>query len=449
MKGLCLLIFCVSTFSVCAQSPGQIIRPAGGTGVTALNPNGDAFSSATTGGFTSNDISQSEILYKIVPAAIKEPTGDLANGPSGGFTDIVRRFDGSGFYIYSDGTNIFFRLRIGKVISGSKGYSALIDTDGKMGNSGPYADPNYLAPTNNGNGNPGFEYEVVLQTNFQVAVYNVNGSANPGSPVAAYTLNTNSQISVALTTDGNNPDYFYDWYVPLFAIGSPASFRVTATTVTSPNSALQSIRSDVYGIDDSQATPTNAWVTATNAQPAITISAIGNSGSGVSAVATAPPTVNSPVNIGTNVSVSGGWTAIDASKPSPATISLYKNNTFVGTATVSSGGVWSIPVTTVAVGDVFYATAVATGESQSLQSNNVTAGCTAIPAAPAITCASSKGITGTTSLGTTITIYKVTTTNASPTSSQLSTGLSYINNGTNQTFNYYGTNPQSGNACQG
>lgn len=449
MRVLCFLFFCMSSFSVYAQSPGQIIRPAGGTGVTALNPNGDAYSSATTGGFSTNDISQSEIMYKVVPAAIIEPTGDLANGPSGGFTDIVRTVDGSGFYIYSDGTNIFFRLRIGSVISGSKGYSALIDTDGKMGNSGPYADPNYLAPTNTGNGNPGFEYEVVLQTNFQVAVYNVNGSANPGSPVATYPLNTNSQISVALTTDGNNSDYFYDWYVPLSAIGSPASFRLTATTVTSPNSALQGIRSDIYGINDSQATPTNAWVTATNAQPAITVASIGSSGSGVSAVATAPPTVNGPINTGTNVSVGGSWTATDPSKPSPATISLYKNNTFIGTTTVTTGGVWSIPVSTVAVGDVFYATAIAAGESQSLQSNNVTAGCTTIPAAPAVTCASSKGITGTIPLGTTITIYQVTTTNASPTFTQLSTGLVYTNNGTNQIFNYYGGNSETGNACQG
>lgn len=208
------------------------------------------------------------------------------------------------------------------------------------------------------NGNPGFEYEVVLQTNFQVAVYNVNGNANPGSPVATYALNTISQISMALTRDGNTTDYYYDWYVPLSAIGSPASFRVTATTVTSPSSALQGIRSDVYGIDDSQANPTNAWVTATNAQPAITIASISSSGSGVSAVTTAPPVVNGPINIGTNVSVSGSWTAIDASKPSPATISPYKNNTFIGTATVNSGAVWNITVAAVAVGDVFYARAI-------------------------------------------------------------------------------------------
>lgn len=449
MKGICFLFLCVISLSAKAQSPGQIVRPAGGNGVTLLNPNGDGFSSITSGGITSNDISESEIPYKVVPVAITEPTGDVATGPSGGFTDIVKTVDGSGFYIYSDGTNIFFRLRIGSIISGSKGYSALIDTDGKIGNSGPNADPNYVAPTNTSNGNPGFEYEIVLQTNFQVAVYNVDGNSNPGSPIATYALTTNSQISTALSTDGNNRDYFYDWYAPLSAIGSPVSFRVAATTVTSPSSALQGSRSDIYGIDDARASVSSAWTTVANAQPVITVASIGNAGAGVGAVITAAPIVNGPINTGINISVGGSWTAMDVSKPSPATITLYKNNIAVGTATVTTGSTWSITVPTAAAGDIFYAKAVATGETTSLQSNNITAGCISVPAAPTITCASSKGITGLIPLGTTVNIYQVTTTNASPTFTPLSTGLVYTNNTTDQTFNYYGGNSQTGNACQG
>src|SRR6476469_4457123 len=108
------IVLCIFTFSnLHAQSPGQIVRPAGGIGITKLNPNGDGYSSATTTGFTTDDIAQSEVGYKIVPPAITEPTGDLATGPSGGFTDIVKTVDNSGFYIYTDGTNLFFRLRIG------------------------------------------------------------------------------------------------------------------------------------------------------------------------------------------------------------------------------------------------------------------------------------------------------------------------------------------------
>ena len=117
----------------------------------------------------------------------------MATGPSGGFTDIVKTVDNSGFYIYSNGINLHFRLRIGGIISGSKGYSVLIDTDGRMGNSGRYADPNYQAPTNTSNGNPGFEYEVVFQTNFRVEVYDVNGPGNPVS-TANFPLSSHSRF---------------------------------------------------------------------------------------------------------------------------------------------------------------------------------------------------------------------------------------------------------------
>jgi hypothetical protein len=449
MKIFSLLYCCILSTALYAQSPGQIVRPAGGSGVTILNPNGDGFSSAQVSGFINNDISESEIVYKVVPAAVIEPTGDVATGPSGGFTDIVRVVDGSGFYIYSNANNIYFRLRIGNIISGSKGYSALIDTDGKMGSSGPNADTNYVAPTNTSNGNPGFEYEVVLQSNFQVAVYNIDGKTNPGNPVAAYSLNTNSQISTALSTDGNNADYFYDWYAPLSAIGSPASFRVVATTVTSPLSALQGSRSDVYGIDDSKATVSDAWITVTNAQPAITIASISSAGTGVGAVTTATPIVSGPVNIGANILVSGTWTAMDASKPSPATVTLFQNNTALTTTTLANGGTWNIMVPTVSAGDIFYARAVASGESPSLQSNNVTAGCISSPASATITCASAKGITGNIPSGATVNIYQITSANASPTFTPLTTGLVYINNASDRTFNYYGTNTQSGDACQG
>jgi hypothetical protein len=82
------------------------------------------------------------LIYRYV---VIEPTGDLATGPAGGFTDIVKTVDNSGFYIYYDGVNLLFRLRIGGIISGSKGYSIMLDTDGKIGNSGPYAYPKLVA----------------------------------------------------------------------------------------------------------------------------------------------------------------------------------------------------------------------------------------------------------------------------------------------------------------
>jgi len=446
-----LLMLLLLPFATCfAQSPGQIVRPAGGSGATILNPNGDAYSSATAAGFVTSDITQSEILYKIVPPAVNEPTGDIATGPSGGFTDIVKTIDNSGFYVYSDGTNLLFRLRIGNIINGSKGYSVLIDTDGKMGNTGPAPDPNYVAATNTSNGNPGFEYEAVLQTNFQVAVYSIDGTTAPGSPVAVYALNTHSQISMALSTDGNNPDYFYDWYIPLSAIGTPASFRLSATTVTAPSSALQGSRSDIYGINDATSgSAANGWTTVINQQPPITTASIGSAGSGPGPVCTNAPVLTAPVNTGSNIGVGGTWTRLDAGKPATATITLFRNGVSAGTTMASTGGSWSIVVPTIAPGDVFYARAQATGESSCLGSNPVTAACAATPAAPTITCASTKGITGTIPLGTAISIYQVLTTQNNPTATPLTTGLVYINNATNRTFDYFGTNIQSGNACQG
>lgn len=65
------------------------------------------------------------------------------------------------------------------IVSGSKGYSILMDTDGKFGATGANADPNYLASTTGVNGNPGFEIAIVLETNFIIAIYNVDGTSTP------------------------------------------------------------------------------------------------------------------------------------------------------------------------------------------------------------------------------------------------------------------------------
>src|SRR6478672_7339727 len=172
-----LLLFIVSIYNGHAQTPGIIVRPAGSNGPAVLDPNADAYTSATTSGFTANDITSSEIPYKVVAPVIAEPTGDLLRGPSGNFSDIVKTVDGSGLYLFNDGANLLCRLRIGGIVSGSKGYSILIDTDSKFGATGAYADPNYQPATTGNNGNPGFELEVVLETNFQIDIYNVDGTS--------------------------------------------------------------------------------------------------------------------------------------------------------------------------------------------------------------------------------------------------------------------------------
>jgi hypothetical protein len=432
--------FCLSVLF--AQSPGLIVRPATGHVSTILNPTAPlAYASASTSGFVNNDIAESKIPFIIVPPMLIEPTGDVATGPNGGFTDIVQTVDGSGFYIAKSTTNLLFRLRIGAIISGAKGYSVLIDTDGKMGNSGPYADPTYVAATNTSNGNPGFEYEVVFRTGFGVTVYNVDN----GSPVfiKTYSLATHSQISVALSTDGNNADYFYDWYVELADIGNPASVRLAATTVTSPTSALQGSRSDIYGIDDrNYKNAASAWEAVINAQPSISIT---NFPTGtIGATCTSAPLLHSPIIIGSSVNVTGLWTRLDASKPNTATIRLYKTGIGeIGSITATSGVQWTITVPLIVAGEVFYTMAQSNGESQCLQSNSVTAGCASIPAAPVVSCASTKGLSGTLPNGASILIYELSTASATPT--LLTTNL--VVSGTN--WNYYGSNGTSSNACSG
>lgn len=403
--------------AVNAQSPGLIVRPGGGNGVTPLNPNGDGFSSATNSGFASSDITESEIPYKIIPPPFLEPVADLLRGPSTLYSDLVRQVDGSGFYVYNDGTNMLFRLRLGNIVAGSKGYSILIDTDNRFGNSGASADPNYQAATTGVNGNPGFELEVVLETNFRVAVYNVDGTSNPVF-LSSYPVNTNSQISVALSTVTNTPDYFYDFYVPLSALGISAAtpLRMTATTVMAPTAAIGGPKSDIYGVDDAALNNTmKSWEQAINNQPVFTTTSITNAGSGPGAVCTAAPTVTGPLAAGASVTINGTWTRLDANKPATATITLYKNGVAAGTTTASSGSGWSISGISLSEGDVIYAQAQASGESKCLQSNNVkVVSCTAANISSTtgftILCSGVKGFEGDCVAGTKIKIYQVSST---------------------------------------
>ena len=390
---LCLLI----PYKNFSQTPGIIVRPAGSNGPAVLDPNADGYTSATLSGFGTDDIANSEILYKKVTPIIAEPTGDLLRGPTGKYSEIVRTLDGSGFYLYSDGTNLLCRIRIGGIVSGAKGYSVMLDTDDKFGNTGSYADPNYQAATNGNNGNPGFEFEIVLETNFRIAVYNVDGTSNPVF-VTSYSINSNSQISVATTTDGGDPDYFYDFYVPFSAMGISAStpIRAAATTVMSPQAAIGGPKSDIYGISGKDYM--DDWITTILNQPTFTRDSISAGGGGVKATCTAPPFLNGPI-LPTATVITGTWTKSPYSSVSTATITLFKAAISIGSTTVSSGGTWSINVSGLSNNDVIIAKAQAASESMCLSSNSeLVNACNSstMPATPILTCSSgSKGINGT------------------------------------------------------
>jgi hypothetical protein len=226
-KSFSLIIAFFITTVLFAQTPGLILKPATGAGASVLDPDGDGYVSAKTNGvqigFTNppnNDVTQSEIPY--APIVQPDPTSDLLRGPSCSFGDIVG-VDAAGnnaIMSYYDGTNLLVRFRLSGYAPNSKGYTLFNDTDQKFGFTGPNADPNAVA------GNPGFEVEITLMTNFDVGVYKIDGSATAGTAVATYSYDTHCQKSVAITRACDDADYFYDFYVPFSAlIGSRIKYN--------------------------------------------------------------------------------------------------------------------------------------------------------------------------------------------------------------------------------
>ncbi len=379
-----------------AQSPGMIVKRATGAGLSILDPNNDGYTSVTNQGFkiSDSDTSKTEIKFRPIKPIFYEPTGDLMRGPTGGFSDLVTATDSTGSFVYSDGTNLIFRQRIGNFIPGSKSYSILVDTDGKFGYSGASADPGYTAPGNGKIGNPGFEFEICFQSNFRVAVYNVD-TANKVVLKYANTPVTNySQVSVALSYVSGNPDYFMDFYVPMSQLGvnSNTSLRFASTTVMSPLPALDGPISDIFGygsISDYMDAFIKVIKYSTPVTPATLLT------SSYVPVCTEAPSVNAPT-VG-STTVSGTWTRLDGSKSNTAKIYLYRNGAFLDSSTVATSGAgWSVAVPAVTAGTTFYARAKATGEGNCFQSGTVTAiKCSGSTSARVtVSCSTAKGMDG-------------------------------------------------------
>jgi hypothetical protein len=435
-----LSVFCLllsTTFY--AQTPGLVVRDGNGTIPPAvkspvLDPDLNGYTSVSTSGFSGSDVGAvSEIPYKPVPPLYPEPLADLRRGPNGKFSEIVKTADGSGFYMFYDAVNsrLLMRLRISSIMSGSKGYSALFDTDGKFGATGPDADPTYQAQTTGTNGNPGFEYEVVLETNFRIAVYFINTSCGTApSLVYSSVLSVNpthAQTSVALTTEAGDPDFFYDWYVPLSAFAGPGfpvttstPLRIQTTTVMSPQGAICGPKSDLYGDDNLFGTPQSQYEATVQAQPTFSLTDMTSGGTGIGSVCTAAPTVTSPI-ASSATSISGTWTKANYSSLTTATITIYRERlgviTTLGTVLgVTSGSTWTlngITVGNIANNDVITAKAQAAGESQCLSSNSVLIlSCTPATSSicPTVSCFTDKGAEGTGIVGATLRIYRYLST---------------------------------------
>ncbi len=409
-----------------AHQPGKIIRRATGSGDAILNPDTNDWITVSDGVFTTNgddtSSSVSEIHYRAIMPYGGEPCCDLRRGPDHRFSDFVPDNNNNGVYLNFtnsgvDATSYLrIRMRMGTIIPGSKGFSLLIDTDSAFGAAGTRPDGNYVAKTTGINGNPGFEIEVVLETGFRVAIYNVDGKGNPSDGIDTKSSGTDphliftdnswearSQVSFAATTEGGDPDYFIDWYVSLEELKKmkPTSLgtsyiqsafqrlRIIPTTVMAPKPSIAGPISDVYGSDDS--------ITMAN-QPKICLPC-----EEVSGLCTAAPVVTSAVASGGSNNVQGTWSKATYGG-SIATIYIYKGtdtSSVLATVTnVSSGGTWQATVAGLAGGDVVFAKAKGNSTYESrwcFNSNSVVVGtCTSRPPPlSTVTIATGKGISGT------------------------------------------------------
>jgi len=155
LLSIVLFLILINNQETSAQTPGLIYE---NSGISILDKNSDGYVSADTAGFISNDLSESEIGYIPIPVLELEPDSDPIIGPFCSYNDIVDSGSDDPVLVYFDGTNLLFRFRVSGTASNAKGYSILVDSDQKFGFYGSEADPNAKVA------NPGFEFEIVLET---------------------------------------------------------------------------------------------------------------------------------------------------------------------------------------------------------------------------------------------------------------------------------------------
>lgn len=306
-----IIIMYVSATESCAQIPGQVIKPAI-TGRSVLDPDLDGYISLKTNGvqqgFTnppSNDVTQSEIPYAFLYQ--NDPQGDLLKGPDCSFTDILgtEATGNNAVGVFRDAANnLLFRFRLGRYSPSSKAYAVFIDSDQKFGFAGPDADPNAVT------GNPGFEVEIVLRTNFTIDVNRIDGTITPTTQ-SSYTYDNNCQKAVTVSMGCNDPDVFYDFFVPFSSLQNIPGLNITlntplrfvASSSMSPRSVISSGASDIAGIG-SEVNPDQIYTNLINNQAPVSLTNINN---GV-LIRSGCPVINS-LQAGANVIT--GWKGQD------------------------------------------------------------------------------------------------------------------------------------------
>jgi len=353
------------------QIPGFIIQKATNGGSAVLDPNKDGYVSKTAAGFNVSDrgADYSEINYNLFPQVATEPHSDLKTGGSTNFTDLME----NPWYAYFDGTNLLFRVRVGANSSASKGFSVLVDSDKTFAGTGT---------------NPGFEYEILLATNFDVRIINLTNNA------VIYTASylSNSQRSVALTNTNGNPDYFIDYFVPLAgfngAITAASPLRLSGISVTSAQSGITGTAADIGGLNDLSYIDRNqAWSAAINSFTPTSLNDLLTGG--FKPAITNAPFINGPI-VTSDLAVTGTSTEV-----SGTIIAVYQNEILLGTTTVTASSTWSLTVAanTLTKGSTITAKAKNNDKSLSNASNVIIVGqagqtgqvsCTSPPPVPTL-----------------------------------------------------------------
>lgn len=320
-----LLWLCHTTVS--AQTPGLIYKPSSTAfGRSVLDPNSDGFTSLTYAGFTTSDYgSQSELNMVALPILTNEIISDVSTGPSGGHTDISNNGSGQSVYVLTKTVNnvdyLIVRFRVGNASTAPKGYSLMLDTDNNFAN-------NYTS------NNPGFEREVVLEASKRIRVY--SHSATGATVLQTYDVNEYHQRSIAKSTGSGNPDYFYDFFVPLSALNiTGSSVRMAAATITSAQSGISGTSSDFQGINDAAYNGNKTAITTAliNSFSPVQLTQL-TPGSSIPNGVSLSPTVNA-VNTA-SAAITG--TSLEANG---TLITVYRNGVAIGTTTVTSNA-WSL-----------------------------------------------------------------------------------------------------------
>ena len=248
-----------------AQTPGEIIAPSTPF-ISPLNIDGNSWTTTCNCAYSSDDQTESEILWTAIPQVESEVSGDLSTGGGCGTTDVMDdpTSGADATYVYfSDPDGIpdngdefmMYRMRIAKDPgNGNFGFSVLMDIDGQFGVGD---DANAVA------GNPGFEIEIrVKNGSGSKGLYldDVDGVTS-GTSMQSYDLGIYTQRSYAMATTASctsKDPVFYDFFLPFsdlttyFGVTSSTGIRIVGATSISGSSSLSNGKSDIAGVDDSK-----------------------------------------------------------------------------------------------------------------------------------------------------------------------------------------------------